>query len=143
MKKLLRKLTAIIVAMLLALIPLTVFAKTPSTVYEDISMRYKEITYYDPLFIGLGNIDRLENNVDGGSWYIEGGRSICLNVHFLNVSTYRYIIVNANGEVVYQHSFYTDNCSMGCYIPYSGYYNFIIVPEGSVPAEIDRFSVWL
>lgn len=143
MKRLLRKLISILVAMSLILIPLTVFAKTPSTVYEDVGMRYKEITYNDPLFISLGNIDRLENNVNGGSWYIEGGRSICLNVHFLNISTYRYIIVNANGEVIYQHSFFTDNCSMGCYIPNSGYYNFIIMPEGSVPAKIDRFSVWL
>lgn len=145
MKKMVRRIAALVCIMTLFAAPATAFANTPDYIYEDPITGYKYFSYAsDPIIINPGYANLLRNNDYSGYFYAEAGEVATFYISFVLVGDFRFIIHQLGGSsgTLVDEVFFTDGISIGVPITETGLYGLIVSPASNVSAIIDAYAIF-
>lgn len=131
MKKMLRRIIALVAVITLVSAPTQALAKDPDYVYEDPSLRFKCFYYEsDPIVIYPGYSDLLRNNDYEGYYYLEEGENFLFFLNLKSISYFRIIIYNLtnNSEILEDMVVQSNQFSLSRRVYKTGLYGVIVMP---------------
>lgn len=129
MRKVLSRIIAVALAIVLFSAPATTQAATIMTVEDYGTAKYFVYNPNDLLIVNSFETAALNNNANGGAFYVEAGKQFYTYIHFIMPCSLRVMLYDAsNGHMLNYYDFTGDNGAVGAGFPIltSGYYRFVI-----------------
>lgn len=149
MKKILSRILAMAIAIVLFAAPVTTQAATWQSIIDNSSGTYTEKTFIynpaDPLVINAGDTAGLPNNVNSGGFFARAGQGFTCSVIFTDLGENNLLLYNQlSGQLISVQ--YTGLGNFGYIhvtIPQSGYYIPVVQPVNGYNLTVEKYTVYV